>query len=239
MQFNDFMEVCSWIIENDKPLDLFAIQVWNIWNQRNKLRTSQACCLTKDLQQRAEESLNEIRSCNLKPDRIRSTPKTKWTAPSPNTYKINYDGAISSADNKSGIGVVVRDCRGEVIASLVQQLDQAFQPMEVVAMAACRAVEFGSELGLHNVIVKGDSELIVKALRYKDNGLASYAHLINDVLLFFGLFSELSYSHLRRNGNKVAHSLVRLSLTSPSCTMWMEDVPSRTLPLFQADLATL
>ena len=145
----------------------------------------------------------------------------------------------SSADNKSGIGVVVRDCRGEVIASLVQQLDQAFQPMEVVAMAACRAVEFGSELGLHNVIVEGDSELIVKALRCKDNGLTSYAHLINDVLLFSGLFSELSYSHLKRNGNKVTHSLVRLSLISPSCTMWMEDVPSCTLPFVQADLAAL
>ncbi|KAL0011639.1 hypothetical protein SO802_006747 [Lithocarpus litseifolius] len=103
------------------------------------------------------------------------------TAPAPNTYKINYDGALSNADNKSGIGVVVRDCQGEVIALLVQQLDQAYQPVEVEAMAACRAVEFGSDLGLHRAIVKDDSELVVKALRCKDNRLAPYAHLINDV----------------------------------------------------------
>ena len=66
-----------------------------------------------------------------------------------------YDGALSNADNKSGIGVV-QDCRGEVIASLVQQLDQAYQPMEIEAMAACKAMEFGSELGLQRVIVEGD-----------------------------------------------------------------------------------
>ena len=97
-------------------------------------------------------------------------------------------------------------------------------------MAACRAVEFGSELGLHRAIVEGDSEVVVKALTCKAFGLALYAHLINDVALFSGLYSQLSYSHIRRDGNKIVHNLVRLALTSQSCTVWMEDVSSRTLP---------
>lgn len=105
-------------------------------------------------------------------------------------------------------------------------------------MATCRAMEFGSELGLHRAIVEGDSEVVVKALRCKEYGLAPYAHLINDVSLFSGLYSELSYSHVKRDGNKVAHSLVRLTLTSQSCTVW-EDVPSRTLPFVQTNLAAL
>ena len=70
-------------------------------------------------------------------------------------------------------------------------------------------------------------------------GLASYAHLINDVLLFSSLFSELSYSHIRRDGNKIVHSLVGLALISPSCTVWMEDIPFRTLPFVHADLVAL
>ena len=108
-QFANFKELCGWIIENGKLMDLFSIQVWSIWNQRNKLRINHACCLTKALQQSAEDSWNEIRRCNLKPDRISSKPQINWIAPSPNTYKINYDGAISNADNKSRIGVIVRD----------------------------------------------------------------------------------------------------------------------------------
>ena len=165
---------------------------------------------------------------------------TKWTAPAPNTYKINYDCAlVSNADNKSGIGVVVRDCRGEVIQSLVQQLDQAYQPVEIEALATCKAVEFGSELGLHKATVEGDSVLVVKVLKCKDNGLAPYGHLINDVPLFFGFFSELSYSHIRRDGNKIAYSVARLALTIPSCIVWMKNVPLRVLPFVQADLAAL
>ena len=80
------------------------------------------------------------------------------------------------------------------------------------------------------MIVKGDSELIVKALRNKDNGLDSFASLINDVSLFSSLFSKLSYSHSRRDDNKVAHSLAKLALITPDCIVWMEDVPFRTLP---------
>ena len=100
-------------------------------------------------------------------------------------------------------------------------------------------MEFGSELGLHRATVEGDLEVVVKALRCKEYGLAPYAHLIKDVSLFSGLYSELSYSHVKRDGNKVAHNLARLALTTQSCTVWMEDVPSHTLPFVQVDLAAL
>ena len=190
-------------------------------------------------EQSAEERWNKFKRYNLTPEQVRTKPQARWKALPPNNYKINYDGAISNADNTVGIGVVVRDCHGEVIASLVQQLDQAYQPVEVVAMAACRVVELGSELGLDYTIVEGNSEVVTKALRCKDNGLTPFTHLINDVSLVSCLFSEFSYSHIRRDGNKVAHSLVRLVLTSSSCTVWMEDVPSRTLPFVQSNLAAL
>ena len=64
--------------------------------------------------------------------------------------------------------------------------------MEVEAIAACRVVEFGSEIGVDCAIMEGDLEIIVKALRNKDNSLISYGPLINDVSLFLGLFSEFT-----------------------------------------------
>ena len=102
--------------------------------------------------------------------------------------------------------------------------------MEVEAIATCRAVELGNEIGVDYAIVEGDSKIIMKALRNKDNGLISYGPLINDVYLFSGLFLELLYFHIRRDGNKVAHNLARLGLITSKCAMWMKDVPSPTLP---------
>lgn len=152
-----------------------------------------------------------------------------------NTYKINYDGTVFAKENKSGVRVVIPNCHGQVIVSLVQQLGQAYQAVEVKALAACRALEFGNEIGIRSAIVEGGSEVIVKALRNLDNGLYSYGLLINDV----ALFSELSYSYTRRDGNKVAHSLARLATTTSKCIVWKEDVSTRTLSFVSIDLATL
>ena len=180
----------------------FAIQVWCIWHQRNQSRLHQPCCLTKDLKLTAQDRWDEVRSCYPLPIPTRPQPKPKWSVPPSNKYKINYDGAISEVDNISGIGVIVRNCNSEVIASLVQQVEQAFQPLQVEAIAACRAVEFGSEIGVDCAIVEGDSEVLIKTLRNTDNGLNPIAPLINDVSLFSNLYSELSSLTLREMATK-------------------------------------
>ena len=111
--------------------------------------------------------------------------------------------------------------------------------MEVEALAAIKAVEFGSELGLHNSIIEGDSVVVSKALECKEFGLAPYAHLLKDVSLFSGFYSQFSYSHIKKDGNEIIHSLVRLALTSQQCILWIENVPSYTLPFVQTDLTAL
>ena len=39
------------------------------------------------------------------------------------------------------------------------------------------------------------------------------------------IFSELSYSHVKREGNKVAHYLAKLAVNFPESVIWMEDIP--------------
>ena len=37
VRFMDFKELLSWIIAEDKNMELFAVTAWSIWNQRNKV----------------------------------------------------------------------------------------------------------------------------------------------------------------------------------------------------------
>ena len=98
--FADFKHLCRWIMENKKSPELFAIQVWQIWHQRNQSHLQQHCCFTKDLKQVAQECWDKMRTANPLPNPIRPQPIPKWTTLPPNIYKINYDGAISNVDNK-------------------------------------------------------------------------------------------------------------------------------------------
>ena len=58
------------------------------------------------------------------------------------------------------------------------------------AIAACRTLEFGSEIGIDKLIVEGDSDIVVKALGNLDKGLSSYGLLINDTALLLGFFFQ-------------------------------------------------
>ena len=141
-------------------------------------------------------------------------------APPPNVYKINYDGAVSLSSNCSGIGVVIRNNAGLVVASHAQRFCQAYKPVEIEAMAATRAIEFAGEIGVDRIMVEGDTSTVKKALSTKNPALASYGLLIEDARVLERNFTELSYSHTKREGNKVAHCcLARLALNLSDTTI--------------------
>lgn len=171
------------------------------------------------MNQLAKDRLEEYKAVNPVPSTRRPQQRTKWASPPTDVYKNNYDGLVFFEANKSGIGVVIPNSSGQVIAALVQQLNQAYQAAEVEAMAACRALEFGIEIVIDKAKVEGLSNILVKAQGNLDKGLSSYGLLINDAALFSSLFLELSYSHTRRDSNRVARSLTKPAITMSECTL--------------------
>ena len=104
-------------------------------------------------------------------------------------------------------------------------------------MAAIRVLEFAAKLGLDRVVVEGDSSIVMNGLKMKEPSLSSYGLLISDACVFENLFSKLSNSHVKREGNKVAHYLAKLVENYPNNVIWMEDVPPSVFSFVQADLA--
>ena len=102
-----------------------------------------------------------------------------------------------------------------ILASLAQSIPQALQPVEIEVIAAAWALEFGHEIGLTEAILEGDSELIVNSFKTGRANMASVEPLIQDATIFLALYTKLLYSHCRRDGNKLAHSLARFSIHVP------------------------
>ena len=69
--------------------------------------------------------------------------------------------------------------------------------------------------------------------------LSSYGLLISNVCIFENLFSKLSYSHVKREDNKVAQYLAKLVVNYPDNVIWMEDVSPSVFSFVQTDLATV
>ena len=58
-------------------------------------------------------------------------------------------------------------------------------------------------------------------------------------LFFSGLYTKLLYSHRRRDGNKLAHSLARFSIHVSNYSAWMEELPHSLLSVAEQDVANL
>ncbi|KAL4643893.1 hypothetical protein ACB092_02G124200 [Castanea dentata] len=115
-------------------------------------------------------------------------------------YKINFDGAIFEKENVAGLGVVIRNHEGLVMASL----------FEVKALVVGRAVEFALELGFDNIFLEDLWRLL-------DTSSMTFFFLAS-------IFSCFIVAHVRQQCNQVAHSLARKAIVSSPMSAWMKDV---------------
>ena len=104
--------------------------------------------------------------------------RVAWHPPPDGCLKINFDGATFNDINKAGLGVVIRDSFGQVLASLSEQIQLPFSSDLVEAMATARALSFVAEFGFSRFILEGDSKLIIKALQSKEDSLAPFGHIL-------------------------------------------------------------
>uniref|UniRef100_A0A2N9J7Z2 Reverse transcriptase domain-containing protein n=1 Tax=Fagus sylvatica TaxID=28930 RepID=A0A2N9J7Z2_FAGSY len=159
----------------------------------------------------------------------------KWQPPRHLGFKANYDGAVFQESNEAGIGVVVRDREGKVMASLVQKVHHPQSVECIEAWAAKKAVKFVTEIGITEVEFEGDSTTIVAALNNHSPVLTPYGHLITDAKILANGLKSCSFTHVKRQGNGLAHAIARMALHSNNLEVWMEDVPPPTKQMYLSD----
>ena len=102
---------------------------------------------------------------------------------------------------EAGMGVVVCDFHGKVIASLAEKIQLPSSLDEVEALAAVRAITLAMDLNLPSFIVEGDSEVVISALRKEEESFSSFSHLISSIKHYLHSCNCISFSHTRRSGN--------------------------------------
>ena len=114
---------------------------WRLWNNRNEVCARGVKKEETVLMKRAVQYLAEYNAA-LDLDQHASSPELQavsWTPPTTPIFKINVDGAVFSKQGALGLGVLVRDGLGRVIAALSKRVQA---PMGVVE-AEAKAFEAG------------------------------------------------------------------------------------------------
>ena len=130
----------------------------------------------------------------------------------------------------------MRNGNGEVLAALSEKIPYPGTVELVEILATRRAVQFIAELGMAQSIFEGDSESVYKALKSGDVGHSSIGQYVKDIMSISGLIRTFSFSHIRRQGNCVAHALAKRARFSFPLLAWMEHVPPDVIPVVVSDL---
>ena len=98
---------------------LFATVVWCLWQFRNRLRERQSVWSLHKLGERARDLVDEFWEVN---PQVQSAPvcrsQVRWSPPPQDHYKVNFDATFFAETGSAGVGVVVRDCDGQIIGAL-------------------------------------------------------------------------------------------------------------------------
>ena len=120
--------------------------------------------------------------------------------------------------------MVVRLDNGEVLAALSEKIPLPSSIEVLEALAARRAAQFVVEIGLQNSVLEGDSELVFKVLTTDSSPRSSIGHIIKDILSIASSLRTHTFSHTRRHGNSVAHTIARRVRLFFHLLVWMEGV---------------
>ena len=90
---------------------------------------------------------------------------TQWRPPPHLVYKVNFDGATFIDMDSASLGLVACDSDSMVIAFLSECIRLPPTVANSEALACRRAILFALELGLQDVVLEGDSKVIINHLK--------------------------------------------------------------------------
>ncbi|XP_059440462.1 uncharacterized protein LOC132172916 [Corylus avellana] len=228
---DDFCKLVENMMEilTREDMELFAIIAKKIWKRRNDVVHGQPFSHPSVVVKQAIEQLQLYRMVNVKyEEELEPTlpNRQKWEAPPSGLYKSNWDVAVDQGEMRMGVGVIIRDERGQIIATLSQPTEYHHEPAAAEAVAALKAVEFCREVGVHETILEGDSLLVVNAIKNQNQCWLRYGQIITDIKWVLESLTQWSIRHIKREANSAAHGPAKCALRSSDTQVWLEEVPS-------------
>ncbi|XP_022737263.1 uncharacterized protein LOC111290172 [Durio zibethinus] len=129
--------------------------------------------------------------------------ESKWKPPENYFSKINFDGAVDTKKKHGRIGELIRDYEGKVLGAYCDKLSGVTNPFTAKDYATIRTSKFAKDMEIHDIILEGDSLMVIKQMKNWNWDLSLIGNLIK------AEFNEYSVQHIKREGNAAIHKLAK------------------------------
>ncbi|XP_048489794.1 uncharacterized protein LOC125491744 [Beta vulgaris subsp. vulgaris] len=218
-----------------------AFLAWCIWGERNNLVFNQKTTPHKILMDRAERIAKDygMYSDNIYPRHLAAAVASphQWMAPLCGSFKLNVDASLM-VDGWVGLGVVARDSNGDVRFAATCRVRAFWTPELAEAKAIILGIRLGKQFGLQDVVIESDCQVVIRRLGKNASSLSELDVFLHDIFSSCVYFKSISWSHVKRDGNFIAHHLAKI-IPFGNEQIWENHVPSEVAPYVLMDKLSL
>uniref|UniRef100_A0A803P0U0 Reverse transcriptase domain-containing protein n=1 Tax=Cannabis sativa TaxID=3483 RepID=A0A803P0U0_CANSA len=166
-------------------------------------------------------------------------PKVRWDPPIPGVYCINSDASVPGQGSLSGLGALIRNHLGEVVAAEIHQ-NKGSSSVEVAEVLALRmGIQLAIKVEAYPYIIQSDCLQVVSYLNGVSQAKTDWSALLDDIRESPDFGHCLAVKHIRRKCNRLAHLLAKEALFSDCNKLWEGFYPLCASASIMADLPKL
>ncbi|KAJ1389017.1 Ribonuclease H-like superfamily [Sesbania bispinosa] len=163
----------------------FAMVLWSLWKQRNEKVWEGVQRATSEVVTRAQEAFTDwncVKSCGeVGITSVVTSHNFCWFPPQAGRVKCNVDAALFADQNGFGVGLCLRDDKGQYIKSKVLYHHGSPPPREAEALGLLDALSWLGELGMLEVDIELDCKEVVDALHGEAGSLNEFGDILNTI----------------------------------------------------------
>ncbi|XP_035540266.1 uncharacterized protein LOC118344236 [Juglans regia] len=231
VSFRSFKEVVEHVLLtlNEDYIELFACTAYHVWKRRNVLVFEEKFENSSRVAQSALQMTKEFKEANdskqTDVEPVSSIGTETWRPPPMNVYKANWDASVDRVSCRMGVGVVVRNWEGHVIATLRSSRSLFPDAKLAEAVATLRAVLFCKQLEISRLLIKIDALNVVNDLNKETMDWSTVDLIIQDIKSELKSLPYWSIPYISKKSNCIAHYLAKDALKLYEESISMEGVP--------------
>ncbi|XP_024043750.1 uncharacterized protein LOC112100097 [Citrus clementina] len=155
----------------------------------------------------------------------REESQQRWSPSSQNVLKLKVDATTSSKDQKVGLGAVLHDSNGRVVAAGIKQA--SFR--KDVSFAEAEAIQWGlqivKETAAASLIVETDYKYVAELVNNTKGSRSEIFWIILEIQTQKREFQRIHFNFVPRFCNAHAHSLAKHALRKDTTAVWLDILP--------------
>jgi ribonuclease HI len=230
--------------EEQRAMTLMTL--WRIWHAHNEMTHHKPCPSIEGSRRFLVSYLNSLMIVKQFPDsdiakgkmvinqgqgfrratnrsETRKLERPHWAPPTEGTAKLNVDGAFTM-DGRAGIGMVLRNCHGEVLYAACQQVHHCSDALEAELMAIEMGVQQALQWTQLAFTVESDCLEAVNLIKRASPNISAYAFRIRVVREFLRE-KDSPLVKINREANNASHELAKLARTQGRNEAWIGVCP--------------